>query len=258
YYIMENYWSFDVASTYTPFLDQLESLLGNDNEDFNIIRIEDDFGFYYQFTSIHLTNIDEPDKVYSNGIQLVQLLNGILFLIYEDAPQIQGLNDLYNEGKSRVVYKKSPISGTFNIASYKNSIIKLTGRPVSDLLQIAKQNQDVLDLLYILGEEITYHKLYMAYETLKSIAGDTTEFESSIGTELKKQVKALTFVTNNFEAIGTQARHRNYKFETPENPMSLEDAETLIKTLAHLIIEKHLSIKLPFIKKPNWEGSDLF
>jgi hypothetical protein len=255
---MKIVWSFDLASTYTPFLNQLDSFLGSENEDFNIQCIEDDFGFYYRFTTICFENITEPDKVYADGIQLIQLLNGILFLTYEDESQIKGLNDLYKDGDKRTIYNKSPVSGTFNIASYKVSTIKQAGYPIADLLQIAKQNQDVLDLLYILGEEITYHKLYMVYETLKSLAGGTEEFEADIGTELKKQIKALTFVTNNFETIGTQARHRNYKFDTPENPMSLDDAKKLIKTVGHLIIKKYIGISLPFVKKPNWEGSDLF
>src|SRR5665213_1957453 len=255
---MKIVWSFDLASTYTPFLNQLNTFLGSENEDFNIQCIEDDFGFYYRFTTILFENLIEPDKVYADGIQLVQLLNGILFLTHEDESQIKRLNDLYKDGDKRTIYNKSPISGTFNIASYKNSAIKLSGYPIADLLQIAKQNQDVLDLLYILGEETTYHKLYMVYETLKSIADRTEDFEAAIGTELKKQIKALTFVTNNFETIGTQARHRNYKYDTPENPMSIDDAKHLIKTVGHLIIEKYIGISLPFIKKANWQGSDLF
>ena len=255
---MKIVWSFDLASTYTPFLNQLDSFLGTENADFNIQCIEDDFGFYYRFTTVHFENIIEPDKVYADGMQLIQLLNGILFLTYEDNTQIIGLNNLYKDGDKGTIYNKSPVSGTFNITSYKDSAIKKTGYPVADLLQIAKQNQDVLDLLYILGEEMTYHKLYMVYETLKSIAGDTDVFEAAIGTELKKQIKALTFVANNFETIGTQARHRNYKYDTPENPMSLDEAKSLIKTVGYLIIEKYFGMSLSFIKKPNWEGSDLF
>jgi hypothetical protein len=250
-------WSFELSSSYSPCLETLKSLIGS-NEDFDLVVYQDDFGHNYQFRSKHLNLIETPNAVYHSALQLIQLLNGVMFFIHEEPQRPLSLGNLYQDAKSRVSYDTGTPNNIFNVQSYIESSSVEYNDDVPDLLQLAKKDQNIRDLLYISGEEITFHKLYMIYETLKSIAGSTTEFESMIGTELKKKTKEFTFVANNFETIGTQARHRNYKMEAPENPMKIEEATQLIKTLSHLVLKRYHKIKLPFVRKKSWRPEDLF
>jgi hypothetical protein len=253
---MSKSWSFEVASIYTPYLDQLEALLGRSNAEFSLSSHEDDYGYYYRFTSSYLDGIDSPDDAYKIATQLVQLLNGILWLIYEEQPGKIRLVDLY-EDRNRAIFQRTAVASNFQVTTFLGSIVDLNGWQIADLLQKSKINRAVLDLLYIVGEDITYHKLYMAYEAIAAIEGTSKRLEKAIGPELTKDLDDFTNTANNFYAIGTQARHRK-DYQLPKTQVSIEQAEQLIKKLAHLMIEKHLSITLPFIEKVSFDAKDIF
>jgi hypothetical protein len=248
---------FSLSPIYNSDLNTLAEDLGMRNANFNILCLDDDNGPYYEFSSNLFNELIEPDEVYQSAIQLIQLMDGVLFLIFEEQTHLPKLSDLYKE-KSRVIYKKTPPEFNFHFEKFLNADSVETTKPVALLLELAKKEKHLRELLYILGEPICYRQLYVAFETTQSLLDGEVKFKQLMGTELDARIQIFTNVANNFHAIGAQARHRDLARPMPKKTMTLEEAKDVIAAMVSTVVKQRYGIELPFYKKINITADDLF
>lgn len=250
-------WTIELSQIYTPFLNWLSQELGRENKEFDIRCIEDDMGFYYHFESSLLDEAVEAEQAYLQALQLARLINGLVFLVYEKPIGYLNPRDLYAQG-GKVYFKKPAESKVFNCIAYLTSTQRLTGQPLNDLLQIAKVDAELRDLLFLLGGGHDFATLYLAYEAISTEATEIKMLKSLVGPELAAKLKQFTATANNFNAIGADSRHRNLSYPLPKNLMSLEDAVKLLREVSLLVIESAYGITLPIVPEVRVEVADLF
>ncbi len=249
--------AFELSSVYTPYLNVLAEELGKDNTDFVIRCNEHDFGYEYDFWSELLDENENPAILHQQAWQLAQLLNGILSLIYERPLGTLAINNLF-KGSQKVYFEKQPASGAFNFKAFLKSKQEKKDKPIADLLQLCKTDENLRDLIFLLGTTPDYIRLYMAYETMGSIMGSLGELDKLVGNELKKMLNIFTKTANNYNAIGVGARHRKTNFSIPEKVIEIKEARDLIREVAHIVIQHKYEIKIPVVKEIKFDADDLF
>ncbi len=254
---MEIKWRFSLSPIYNPDLSTLAADLGHCNANFNILCLEDDNGPYYEFNSDLLDELSEPNEVHKSAIQLKQLLDGILFLTFEERTCLPTLGDLYNDDK-RIIYEKALPAYHFEFEKYLNSEYKATAKPVAHLLELAKTEKHLRELLYILGAPISFRQLFIAFETTQTLLNGDVAFKNLMGTELNRRISLFTNVANNYQAIGIEARHRDLTRALPKEEMSLDEAKNIIVAMVLVVIKHRYTIELPYYKKIEINVSDLF
>ncbi|MDZ7694391.1 MAG: hypothetical protein U5K69_25255 [Balneolaceae bacterium] len=72
--------------------------------------------------------------------------------------------------------------------------------------------------------------LYRIYEVIEEDIGSKEKIDD-LGLASKTRIKLFKRTANSSQVLGSKARHGHRKHEPPKNPMSLEEAEALIKKL---------------------------
>ena len=149
----------------------------------------------YYFSSIHLNHLTDPIQIYSKAQQLCSLLNGLDLIIQEDKAEhypivLDRLIDINNE--KVIVFKKPANSNVFDVDfSINKSPIPKQKNYITKVFEIAKNDDFILNLLFIISDGMTFQTLYQSYDEIRTFL------------KSKKDIKAL----NNIRFLKTNAKH---------------------------------------------------
>jgi len=214
----------------------LEQILNNLNSDH--LKVEKLNGIYYLLSSEFALLLD-PSDVLSKASELIGIVKSIYEIYFGYFPNIEvaGINRKENDGRirqfilpigiaSEVRFGSTRVSRSSDPSNSENIIVsklsKITPNPharkVARLYGLFDRNWD---------------NLYKIFEAIQSDAGGKI---TSFGWSTKTELDRFTQTANSEQAIGDSARHGDQRVQPPNNPMSLVEAQLLIKK----ILEKYI------------------
>lgn len=256
---MDNKWFWEILSPHNNYIYQLAKEMPA--SDIWIAEINwDDYSSYYSFSSPHLNHFTSPEEAYQQANKLVQVLNGISYLLYEDkfGYSFIVLGDISNDKKEYFDVENKFGSQIFDV----DFTINLTNPHrtnfiISDLIHLMKSDQELLNLFFIFGQQsVDWGVLYQAYDSIKTFLGGEAEVKKLIA---ENRLKSFTTTANNYNMIGAASRHgvTSAGRANTNTPMTLLEAHTFIDELARIWL-KIKGVELPVIKSPKISVEDLF
>lgn len=208
------------------------------------LKIFEDDGHFY-LTNKEFENLTSVDEVRNLAKEIIEMINGISFLLFGKkgtifSNSISKQNDV--GGYNQFVFPETVILN-LTVNQPSNSSTNEDGSlsyssPLSltqNLLLSAKTNSKKATIFRLLSSgNIDWVSLYRLYEVIYSDIGDQIFSWTN-----KNTIKNFKHTCNSISAIGDDCRHGLEKENPPKNPMSLIEAQNLIK----LIINKYLEIK---------------
>ncbi|WP_223583092.1 hypothetical protein [Sphingobacterium sp. GVS05A] len=259
-----NKWRFRLLNGRNNYIRELAYCYDILNADFYIVEEGDyDTGFDMFFSSIHLDHLLNPQEVYEKGLKLIQMINGASYLIHEDYSDVTiiGLENLYNSNNEAQNVRKSINNFVFDIdftkANFENE--RQRSNSIIFLIEQAKQDPFLLNLLYCLGVATDFKTLFQVWDLFCDNRGEkaTTKHFTEMGVPVD-EITGFKKTANNFSALGTAARHGPILNAPKIEPISLEEAHKLISKLARIEIKERYNWDLPLIKSKTISADDLF
>jgi hypothetical protein len=101
--------------------------------------------------------------------------------------------------------------------------------PPQDWLRLAQSDEVVSRALRVFGQgRVRWSDLYHSFEIVQASVGSRMFDEDWI---TREETNLFTWTANSPAAVGEQARHGHQRNDPPPNPMSEDDALTLIQGL---------------------------
>src|SRR3954453_23618379 len=101
--------------------------------------------------------------------------------------------------------------------------------PPADWIRLAQSNESVSRALRVFAQGgVRWSDLYHAFEIVQSSVGAAMFDEGWI---TREQANLFSWTANSPDAVGEQARHGHQRTQPPPNPMSEQDAGSLIRSL---------------------------
>jgi len=98
-----------------------------------------------------------------------------------------------------------------------------------DWLRLSRGDKTVSRALLVFAQEtVRWSDLYHAFEIVQASVGSRMYDE---GWVTKEQANLFSWTANSPDAVGEQARHGHQRNDPPPNPMSEQDARSLIEIL---------------------------
>lgn len=195
--------------------------------------LEDDRPTAFAWSSPHLNELDKPADVADRAAALKALFDGSLFLSRKDYIPIEfdSLVSLNDDASVRVG------TGSPLVAPFSANLPAAQGAKnfVSTSIALARRDSTVANILGFLGVNgPTWITLYGLGDFLKHARADVAELA---GVSASK-IALFERTANNFAAIGPFARHGDLGWQPPRNPMSLEQARTIILLAVRNFVDK--------------------
>lgn len=223
-------------------LEELSKSFNSDN-----LKICSD-GETYVLSSSDYNGITEAGIVLKKSAEILSLINGGSNVIQKLAKPIQvgSVYSIDDEGKRNInlfIKDNVLITESFRPTILVNGKVRetFTFEDLPNWVLLANQNRDAADVLNYLetgSNEIA--TLYKVYEIIKKDVGGDKTIKDNGWASIKK-IERFTRTANSPDAIGDKARHGVQKNQPPKNPMSLSEAESLIRHL----VKCWLASKIP-------------
>lgn len=200
----------------------------------NLQIIESEGKFYLK--SSRFDEIDDAGEVRRVSKELTEMLSGgsILRLGTKAAIKVGGIYKLENRGRS-VYVETNVISASARIFTAatvirKDGSIEVSNPadPIKDWLFAAQENPAVVDVMKLLNvKEQDWSNLYRIYEIIEDDVAGPTEM-ARIGDVSKAELRRFKHTANSRKASGLKSRHPVETTDPPKNPMTLNDAKSMI------------------------------
>ncbi|RKR80078.1 hypothetical protein BDD43_0171 [Mucilaginibacter gracilis] len=237
-------WIFELLSPTSNYIHNLATSMPSTD----ILIAEDNYDDYsalqYIFGSIHLNHISDSTEAYNKALQLKLLVDGASFLVYEDKQAYRPIKlGRIREGDGYFFTVADQITPTrFDVDFSINPVVeKESQSTVAKLIQLARQNEFVLNILLILSQGMDFRNLYQALDECKSFLKGKRKIEN-IGIDNAK-LNRFTHTANNFATIGLLSRHGTLAQQPPANPLSLSESQELITDLIRIILRDYFDLK---------------
>jgi hypothetical protein len=249
-------WTFDINRPTGNYMRELSQM---PDTDIWISEQSNDLSHWFLFSSVHLNQIDKPTDVYERAFKFKLLIDGISYLIHENKNaygQIV-LGTLYDENNSVVNFNRDINNYKFDFTFQSDvSSEDYKRNQLSHLIHIASTDSYILNILLICSQGMDFNSLYQALDETKTFLKGKAKLDT-LGVDAV-QLNRFTHTANNFEALGIESRHGSLGHEPPKNPISLQEAQSLITHILSLVIERFYGITLPLIKEVRINADDLF
>jgi hypothetical protein len=210
---------------------------------------KDEDGYYVK--SDMFADLSEPEAVYDLAIQMLPLIEGAAKLYWgECGPLTVGAIVLTQEDgseKRTLFLSTTTMQANSRLHITKGTVIDGDGNVVpsgpSDMalwLKTAMQDAHVKKAIRLYRSEHSWVNLYRLYEVVEEDVGGRKTI-ASLGWMKDSDITRFTHTANNARSLGDEARHGHERYQPPRNPMTLAEAEQLIKTL----LTKWLRAKQP-------------
>jgi hypothetical protein len=189
---------------------------------------------YYLRIGDHPDNT-EPTVLHETASRSIELLNGAAKLYFG---QFRGVT-------SHVVVRvlEDGVKEGFGFLTLPERSFTLTLPPIPDAtletwMSAGTQDDSVARALTLYGGlDHNWKNLYMVFEVVEEDTGGEQELIKTGWTS--RDIKTFKRTANSFRAIGREARHAKSKYKPPSLPMSLKEAQELIRE----ILQKWLKSK---------------
>jgi len=197
--------------------------------------IEED-GLYYLGSS-DFDSLGSADEVREHAIAIIKMMNGVMKLyipsfggVYEGGVTMIGEDGrrhhyVYLEGSIKL---RSKASANLTVTT-SNNTQQTDSLPstIESWISLAKADKAVADALHFFKEN-TWISLYKVYEIIgEDIGGEQAIIKNGWAT--KRGLSQFTHTAQSKAAIGDLARHATNKLKPPSQPMSIKEAEALLR-----------------------------
>jgi len=207
--------------------DNLSNLLRSSDE-FSLIPVNSE----YYLTSSHWESLTNESDVYWEATKPLQYISAVARIKFTDFPLLKPdmIYEVDEEGKR---HGRRALSATISVDSSSFSIQLEGGQDIIPILEfdswrkLAEKHEIVKNVFRLFREfEHDWINLYKVYEIVNQDAGRT-----KIEQWTNKKIGLFTHTANSQRAIGDDARHAVDKHDPPKEPMSLPEADALIRNL---------------------------
>jgi len=221
----------------------LKSLCSEMNPSEELLVFEESGHFF--MTNKEFENITSADEVRHKAIEIIEMINGIVFHLFTkkgtiSSNSISKINDL---GGNDIFFFADP--EFLNLSDNQPSIIithengtSIKSSPlltIQNLLTVSERNPIKAKIFRLFASgNLDWVSLYRLYEVVYSDVGN--QIFSWIN---KSTIQNFKHTCNSVGAIGDASRHGLEITKSPKKPLTLIEAQDLIK----LIINKYLEIK---------------
>jgi hypothetical protein len=197
--------------------------------------IEED-GYYY-LKSSDLDSLASPDAVRERATGIIEMLNGAMTL---RIPGFLGVGEagvtlIEEDGRRRrYLYAQASIGlrskASANVTVTESSSTRQTvplPSNVESWINLAKTDKAVADALHFFREN-TWVSLYKVYEIISEDVGGQQAIAKN-GWATKQKLSRFAQTAQSRAALGDSARHAANRFKPPLHPMSIKEAEALLR-----------------------------
>jgi hypothetical protein len=206
-------------------------------------------GGRYYLESADLDSSMDARDVLENASGTLDVMNGLARLVYRnfEGSKVSGISRVEKNGKPPTQFIMP--SGIRSAARFGTvTIIEPSGQepsqrpsiPGAKWIEIAEKDRLAARALALYGGRA--HNWVNLYMVLEVVEDDVGGEKGLIGKRWaqKGKIKLFKRTADNFLSLGYEARHATEKYEAPNKPISLGDAESLIRN----ILERWLCSKL--------------
>jgi hypothetical protein len=193
-------------------------------------------GSYY-FKSSDFDSLGSADEARERAIAIIEMLNGAVKLhipSFRDVSE-DGVTIIEEDGRRHhYVYlggsitARSKISANLTVTT-SNDTRQIAPLPsnVESWICLTKTDKAVADALHLFREN-AWISLYKVYEIISEDVGGQQAITKN-GWATKKRLSQFTQTAQSRAAIGDFARHAANKFKPPSPPMTIQEADSLLR-----------------------------
>jgi len=202
--------------------------------------IKEDDGYYLK--SVFLNQFDKASDVKNNAEDILQLINGSMYLVLSTRDRISTSGCLIKTNEDNTKMKIVSIQDTIGVRRHIGLTIQRSDGSIEEInqtdpipawLALASRNENITKVLRLLGKgEYNWVNLYRIFEVIANDVGSESNIVSNSWTT-RNQIVRFKRTANSADAIGDESRHGVEETEPPPDPMQYSEAEAFIKTLVH-------------------------
>ena len=210
----------------------------------NLRRSSDEFSLItenseYYLTSSHWESLTNTSDVHGEATKLLEYISAIAMIHFTDFPLLKP-NMIYEVDEEGKRHGRRALSATLNVGSSCSVSIQLEGgQDIIPILEfdswrkLAEEDEIVKDVFRRFREfDHNWSELYKVYEIVDKDAGEINKKIHRIEQWITKdKIKQFKHTDNSQSAIGDDARHGVDRNDPPKEPMSLSEADALIRNL---------------------------
>jgi hypothetical protein len=201
-------------------------------------EVRQDHSFYLLSSDFDAMN--EAETVLNRAKEYVLYINGLGSILLDSFQPVKIGHILWiNEDGSRKAFAFASANLTMrgDVLIAHATVTQPEGAappgppPPSDVqfgVLLAPQDENVAKVLRLWKQNQDWSALYKVFEVIESDVGGAMWRQGWVS---KGEVDRFTGTANSADAIGDAARHGHHKYKSPKKPMSLPDAQALIKHL---------------------------
>lgn len=210
----------------------------------NELKVVKEANGYYLYSN-RFSSVKDAKEVRIIAEKLVEKMLGAAMLIRSNLKPFKlGNVNRQNEDGSKDIYFKVSIKAstrskaTFGV--YSNGVAQKANTSKAALIfDVADNDKKVEHALRIWGKEP--HDWINMYKILEIIESDVGGKIYQEGLANKSEVDRFTQTANSVEALGDKARHGIKKVPLPKKPMTIQEAQYLIRSLINKWIDSKVS-----------------
>ena len=213
-------------------------------------------GDRYLLRSDQFACYSSESDIYSRAVILLERINGTMKIRMSNFINvgIEALISIDDQGVPHRHYRLHLEGGHIRIKGGAITLLvspqgETVGTPESSSMipmpwaMIADKDTSVSKVLRLFAQDLSWANLYKISEVVHEDQGDKIVDKGWARLEDIKDFKATA---NSYRAIGEEARHTREKEPAPQNPMTLNEAQVLIRA----VVEKWLQEKASILKAP--------
>jgi len=209
----------------------------------NLLRSSDEFSVItenskYYLTSSRWESLTNVSDVYWEATKPLQDISAVARIQFTDFPLLKPdmIYEVDEEGKR---HGRSALSATINVGSSCSVSIQLEGGQdiirnleFESWMKLAEEDEIVKNVFrQITDFEHNWINLYKVYEIVEKNAGKIKKIHRIEQWINKDKIRDFKHTANSQSAIGDDARHGVDRNDPPKEPMSLSEAQALIRNL---------------------------
>jgi len=200
-------------------------------------KVTEQGGKYY----LKYIALESPTDVYdvlADASSIIDIMNGVTRLVFRSSQgaKVTGISQVEKNGKPPTQYIMLPFIPSeerFGIPAIRTGqeLPEEASTPGSKWIKLAQEDEQVTKALELYGGlQPNWKNLYMVLEAIEDdVCGEGRLLKNNWAPEA--QIRLFKQTANNFLALGREARHGTKTFKPPKKPMSLEEAQSLIKNI---------------------------
>ncbi len=196
----------------------------------------------YLLRSSDFQAFTSADEVRERGLVLLDLLNGAAKLYFDSYREIaeDGVAQIDDDGKLHRTFfvsvveevrAKDRVSVVSILSDGSRVPVQLPSQDpkIRHWIKLARQHKHVADALHFFREN-NWFSLYKVFEIIRDDVGNKQSITSK-GWVSSSELNRFTQTAQSRATLGDFARHASSNYVPPDNPMSLQEAQSLLKQL---------------------------